>query len=52
MRHVEVAAKQLSYIKEENLDGGNEHYRNMTTASLHDAKLLLSQWIRRIEIND
>jgi len=52
MRHVEVAAKLLSYIRDENLDCGNEHYRNMTAASLHDAQLLLKQWKRRIDIND
>lgn len=52
MRHVEVAAKLLSYIKDENMDSGNEHYRNMTAASLHDAKLLLTQWIKRIDINE
>jgi len=52
-RHIEVAAKLLSYIKDENMNSGNEHYyRNKATASLHDAELLLSLWIRRMGIND
>lgn len=49
---VERAAAHLCNIKDENIDCGNEHYRNMVAASLHDATLLLKTWRQRIDVND